>query len=94
MDPHGTHFSDALPKLQGLARDAETHPKVYRRIEAVAEIGDKLRVLDLTDSAVRKEVAAVRMCGFCTRARSQATCRYRSLVLQTGCDRSFDRATI
>jgi type III restriction enzyme len=60
VDPHGTHFSDALPKLQGLARYAETHPKVYRRIEAVAKIGEKLRVLDLTDATVRKEVAAAK----------------------------------
>ena len=60
VDPHGTHFSDALPKLQGLAHYAETHPQVYRRIEAVAKIGEKLRVLDLTDATVRKEVAAAK----------------------------------
>jgi type III restriction enzyme len=53
VDPHGTHFSDALPKLQGLSRYAETHGKDYRRIESIAKVGDKLRVLDLTDSAVR-----------------------------------------
>jgi type III restriction enzyme len=57
VDPHGTQFSDALPKVQGLACYAETHPTVYRRIEAVAKVGDKLRVLDLTDSTVRKAVA-------------------------------------
>lgn len=56
VDPHGIHFSDALPKLQGLAQYAETHSQVYRRIEAVAKIGEKLRVLDLTDSTVRKAV--------------------------------------
>src|SRR3954447_5205920 len=33
---------DALPKLQGVARYAETHPDAFRRIEAVAEVGDKL----------------------------------------------------
>lgn len=57
VDPHGTHYSDALPKLQGLARYAETHATVYRRIEAVAKVGDMLRVLDLTEPAVRKAVA-------------------------------------
>jgi type III restriction enzyme len=57
VDPHGTQFSDALPKIRGLACYAETHGTVYRRIEAVAKVGDKLRVLDLTDSAVCKAVA-------------------------------------
>ena len=57
MGPHGTQFSDALPKLQGLACYAETHPTGFRRIEAVAKIGDKLRVLDLTDPIVRNEFA-------------------------------------
>ncbi|AMO56126.1 type III restriction enzyme, res subunit [Endozoicomonas montiporae] len=56
VDPHGTHFSDALPKLQGLARYAEEHSRVYRRIESIAKVRDTLRVLDLTDPAVRKAV--------------------------------------
>jgi hypothetical protein len=60
VDPHGIHFSDALPKLQGLAHYAETHPQVYRRIEIVARIGEKLKVLDLTDPAVRKAVDAAK----------------------------------
>ncbi|TPN63526.1 type III restriction endonuclease subunit R [Mesorhizobium sp. B1-1-1] len=57
VDPHGTHLSDAMPKLRGLARYAETHPNVYRRIEAVEKVGDKYRVLDLTNAEVRKAVA-------------------------------------
>jgi type III restriction enzyme len=56
VDPHGTQYSDALPKLQGLACYAEAYAKIYRRIEVVAKVGDKLRVLDLTDSTVRKAV--------------------------------------
>ena len=56
IDPHGFHLADALPKLQGLARYAETHSRVYRRIEAVAEVDGKLRVLDLTDADVRQAV--------------------------------------
>jgi type III restriction enzyme len=58
VDPHGHHFSDALPKLRGLATYAETHSHVYRRIEAVAEVGGRLRALDLTRVDVRQAVLA------------------------------------
>lgn len=57
VDPHGVHLADALPKLKGLAIYAETHAGYYRRIEAVAKIGDTLRVLDLTEPNVRAAVA-------------------------------------
>jgi hypothetical protein len=57
VDPHGTYLADALPKLKGLARYAETHPGIYRRIESIVKVGDKLRVLDLTDAKVRRAVA-------------------------------------
>jgi type III restriction enzyme len=60
VDPHGLHLADALPKLQGLALYAETHAKVYRRIESVAEAMGKLRVLDLTNADVRKGIAAAK----------------------------------
>lgn len=56
VDPHGVHLADALPKLQGLARYAEAHPLQYRRIEAVAEAGGRLRSLDLTREEVRKSI--------------------------------------
>lgn len=56
IDPHGFHLADALPKLQGLARYAETHSQIFRRIEAVAETGGKLRMLDLTLADVRRAV--------------------------------------
>lgn len=56
VDPHSIHLADALPKLQGLARYAEAHPQSYRRIEAIAEIGGKFRVLDLTRADVRQAV--------------------------------------
>jgi hypothetical protein len=56
VDPHGFHLADALPKLKGLARYAETHGHIYRRIEAVAKAGNKLRVLDLTRDDVRQAV--------------------------------------
>lgn len=56
VDPHGSHLADALPKLKGLARHAETHGHIYRRIEAVAKAGNKLRMLDLTRADVRQAV--------------------------------------
>jgi type III restriction enzyme len=56
IDPHGFHLADALPKLHGLARYTETHSQFYRRIEAVAETGGNLRVLDLTRADVRQAV--------------------------------------
>jgi len=60
VDPHGLHFADALPKLQGLALYADRHAKVYRRIESVAEAKGKLRVLDLKNEAVREGIAAAK----------------------------------
>lgn len=56
VDPHGTQFADALPKLKGLAKYAETHVGMYRRIEAVAAMGGKLKVLDLTNAKVQEAV--------------------------------------
>jgi hypothetical protein len=56
VDPHGIHLADALPKLQGLVLYAEAHAKAYRRIESVAEVGGKLRVLNLNREAVRKAI--------------------------------------
>ncbi|MEQ8349247.1 MAG: DEAD/DEAH box helicase family protein [Sneathiellaceae bacterium] len=53
VDPHGIQFGDAMPKLRGLAQYAERFGDQYRRIEAVAKIGDKFRVLDLKEAATR-----------------------------------------
>lgn len=60
VDPHTTHLSDATPKLKGLAQYAETHSGAFRRIDAVAKVGGRLRVLDLTDGDVRRAVYEVR----------------------------------
>ncbi|WP_417475015.1 type III restriction endonuclease subunit R [Luteimonas mephitis] len=57
VDPHGLQYADALAKLQGLAIYAAEHADTYRRIESVAEVKGKLRVLDLTSDAVRRAVA-------------------------------------
>ncbi|RYE69521.1 MAG: type III restriction endonuclease subunit R [Rhizobiaceae bacterium] len=56
IDPHGTFLADALPKLKGLADYAEAHGSVFRRVEAVDEIGDVLKVLDLKDPVVRAAI--------------------------------------
>lgn len=56
VDPHGIHLADALPKLKGLAEYAETHSEMFRRVDAIAKIGDKFRVLDLTVKNAREEV--------------------------------------
>ena len=56
VDPHGHHFDDALPKLRGLASYAEKNAGHFQRIEAVAKVGEELRVLDLTSSSVRSAV--------------------------------------
>jgi hypothetical protein len=56
VDPHGLHLADALPKLQGLAVYAQAHAGSYRRIESIAEVKGKLRVLDMTDTNVREAV--------------------------------------
>ena len=58
VDPHGTHFSDALPKLCGLADLAEQHADSFHRIESVARMANgTLRVLDLASEQVRVSIA-------------------------------------
>lgn len=54
VDPHGTQFSDALPKLKGLAQYVENNPGIYRRVEVCAEVDGKFLVIDLADDDVRK----------------------------------------
>lgn len=56
IDPHSMHFSDALPKLRGLASYAYQHAGMYRRVEAVANVGSMYRVLDLTNPDVQKAI--------------------------------------
>jgi type III restriction enzyme len=57
VDPHGYHLADALPKLRGMAEYAATQGDTYRRIEAIAEVDKKLRVLDVTRVDVRHAIA-------------------------------------
>jgi type III restriction enzyme len=58
VDPHGMQFGDALPRLKGLARYAQENPGVYRRIEVVAQLGNKFRAIDLTEASARAAVLA------------------------------------
>ena len=57
VDPHGTQYDDALPKIQGLAAYAERHAAHLHRVEAIAKVGDKYRGLDLTSASVRQAAA-------------------------------------
>lgn len=56
VDPHGIHFADALPKLVGFADYAAKHGSAYGRVEAIAEVEGKLRLLDLLDANVRAAI--------------------------------------
>lgn len=56
VDPHGTQFGDSIPKLKGLAKYAATYRDTFRRIDAVAKVGESFRVLDLKEEAVRAAV--------------------------------------
>ena len=58
VDPHGDHLADARGKLQALADFAERHGDRFIRIESLAKVDGGLRVLDLTNAAVRAAVQA------------------------------------
>lgn len=56
VDPHGSWLPDALPKLRGMARFAETYGRSFHRIESISRIDGNLRVLDFTREDVRRTV--------------------------------------
>jgi len=56
VDPHGTHLSDSLPKLKGLAQYAEKHSEIFQRIESIAKINDEYKVLDMTQADIRQAI--------------------------------------
>lgn len=58
IDPHGTQFSDALPKMKGMAKYAESNKGIYRRIIVCAEEDGQFLAIDLTDSTTRQAVMA------------------------------------
>jgi len=57
VDPHGTHFSDAMPRLRGLAAYSDKHPGVFRRIKVVADTTDGFRSIDVAEPAVQYAVS-------------------------------------
>ena len=60
IDPHGTQLADSLSKIQGLAIYVETHPHLFRRVEVIAELRGKMRVLDLMRENVRRATKEAR----------------------------------
>jgi hypothetical protein len=56
LDPHGHHLDDALMKLKALAEFAETYGDSFHRIESLAEVDRKMRVIDLKNDEVREAV--------------------------------------
>ena len=56
VDPHGAWLPDALWKIRGMARFAETYGDRFHRIESISRIDGKLRVLDFTLPQVRSAV--------------------------------------
>jgi len=48
VDPHGHHLEDSLVKLQGLAKFAQEFRDSFHRVEAVSQVGNTMKVLDLT----------------------------------------------
>lgn len=58
VDPHGHHLEDSLVKLQALSRFAGEFGSEFHRIEALAKIGNQMRVLDLLNQKVRAGILA------------------------------------
>jgi hypothetical protein len=58
VDPHGHHLEDSLIKLQALVRFAAEFGSDFHRVEALAKINGKMRVLDLQDDRVRAGILA------------------------------------
>lgn len=56
IDPHGTHLEDAALKLKALAKFAAFYGDRFHRIEALAEVDGKMKVIDMQQTAVRDEV--------------------------------------
>jgi len=56
LDPHGHHLEDASLKLKALAKFAETYGGEFHRIESLAEIDGRMRVLDMKRQDVREAI--------------------------------------
>ena len=60
LDPHGHHLDDALMKMKALAAYAETYGDAFHRIEALAEVDGRMRVVDMKSNARREAVMYVK----------------------------------
>ena len=60
VDPHGHHLADSTIKLQALARFAGEFGSEFHRIEALAKVGNQMRVLDMQQEHVRSGILASR----------------------------------
>lgn len=58
IDPHGHHLDDALMKLKALAAFAHEFRGEFHRIEALAEVDGRMRVIDMQVASVREAVGA------------------------------------
>lgn len=56
VDPHGTHLSDSLPKLRGLAKFAKQYGDKFYRIESIALVKGEYRKLDMMEERVQQAV--------------------------------------
>jgi hypothetical protein len=56
VDPHGHHLDDALMKLKALARFAAKYGEAFHRIEVLAEVDGRMKVIDMKIDAVREAV--------------------------------------
>lgn len=58
VDPHGTHFADAVDKLKGLSVYAATHANAYHRVQSVAVVDGHYLLLNHKDSQIRDAIGA------------------------------------
>jgi len=58
VDPHGHHLDDAATKLKALAAFASDFGNAFHRIEVVAEVDGRMKVVDMQLPTVREAVLA------------------------------------
>lgn len=56
VDPHGTQFSDALPKMKGVAAYVQQHAGIFRRVIICAEVDGVFLAVDLSEERARQVV--------------------------------------
>ena len=59
VDPHGTHYDDAVPKLRGYAAYAQMHPSAFRSLLAIDRLNGVILAVPMHDSGVRGRVTAL-----------------------------------